>query len=500
MPQKNWMDEIEIDDDPDATQEPQSYESEFAKLLAESEKGPARRLKTGDKITCEIILLGKEFVYVSTGTMKDGSVPAQELRDENNNIPYKVGDKIDLYVTTIKGSEILLSPNPTATNLAEDIVAAFKNKQPIEGKVLEAVKGGVRVLIKGKTAFCPISQIDNHFVEFLDEYIGARFEFVITELNEESRNIVVSRKALLDKQSAVTTQNFLTSHNIGDVVQGVVKKIEKFGAFVEVAPALEGLVHISELSWSRTEDPNTVVKVAEKINVKILKVESVNGKTRISLSIKQAALEPWENMPSEICEGQIVPGKVTNCPKFGAFVEIHPGIEGLIPLSEMSYTKRIMQSDEIVKPGESVLVKIKEINKKDKRISLSLKDAGSDPWALVPTKFPVGSKTKGTIERRESYGLFIKIDDGVTGLLPKNKVLMESDFNFDKAKINDEIIVQVAEIKSDERRISLQIPKLADGEDWRDFEASQAESEKATSTFGDLFGSVLKNALGKKGK
>ena len=485
-------------DESDQDEQTKQESNEFAQMLEESFKTKQKRLSLGDKVKAEIIFIGKDEVFASTGTMNDGVVPRKDLLDEKGELLCKVGDRLDLYVTQVKGSEIKLSPNKTAVNLAEDIQDAFDMELPVEGRITEVCKGGVRVSIFGKSAFCPISQIDNKHIENADEYVGKRFEFKITQLTEGGKNIVVSRRKLLDEQRDLTEGSFLAEHKANDVVPGKIKRIEKYGAFIEVAPGVEGLAHISELSWSRVNDPHEVVSVGQEVSAKILKIENEDNRIRISLSIKQAGAQPWENVPEQIRPGAVVEGRVTRCVKFGAFVELAPGLEGLIPLSEMSYTKRVMRSDELVKEGEKIVVMVKELNPETKRIALSLKDAGADPWALVPQNFPVGKILKGTIERREVYGLFVKLDEGITGLLPKSKAIDHPELSFDHAKIGDQVSVQIGEVRAEERRISLDVPKDPGSDDWKNYSAKNNES--SSGSFGGLFADQLKKALDKKTK
>jgi small subunit ribosomal protein S1 len=480
-------------DDEDSEKEKVQKRSEFAQMLEDSFKSKSKRLSVGDKVRGEVLLVGKEEVFVSTGTMTDGVVSRRDLVDESGKVPYKVGDSLDLFVTQIRGSEIFLSPKPTSKNLADDLEDAFDMMMPIEGRVAEVCKGGFRVAFGAKLAFCPISQMDSKRIDTPEDYVGKKFEFRITQFSERGRNIVVSRRKLLEEERGLTQESFLSEHKAGDVVRGTIRRLEKFGVFVEVAPGVEGLAHISELSWSRVNDPQEVTSVGQEVSVKILKIEKQEDQTRISLSIKQAGEQPWDNMPSQVREGQVVEGKVTRCMKFGAFVELIPGVEGLIPLSEMSYTKRVVRSDELFKEGEKILVKVKEIESGTRRILLSLKDAGADPWALASQKFPVGTILKGVVERREPYGLFVRLEEGVTGLLPKSKAMDRPEFAFDRIKIGEEVTVQIGELRLEERRISLDVPKDPGSDDWKSY------SPQNTGSFGNL-GDQLKKALEKKTK
>lgn len=349
--------------------------NDFAKMFEASFGGTGVKLNVGDKINCEILSIGKDEAFVSTGTLNDGMVLRSDLLDENGQLNYKTGDMIQLFVTHAKGSDIRLSTKPTAKNLADDLEDAFDMMLAVEGRVIETCNGGFRVSIMGKTAFCPISQIDIKRVEKPEDYVGKKFEFKITQLTEKGKNIIVSRRQLLEEEKELSQATFTDANKVGDVVDAIITRLEKFGAFAELAPGIEGLIHISELSWSRVSDPVEVVQPGLPVKVKILDLKEDGGRLKISLSVKQVSSQPWDKLPSFIQVGGIVDGKVTRCMKFGAFVQIAPGIEGLVPLNEMSNEKRILNAEEVLKPGDKIKVLIKEIKLEDQRISLSLKDA-----------------------------------------------------------------------------------------------------------------------------
>ncbi len=355
--------------------EEQSAPTDFEQMLNESYGKKERPLSVGDKINAEVLSVGKEHVIVSTGTRHDGFVPAIHLQDEQKKSKVKSGDFITLYVTYVKGAQIYLSPNPTAQNLAEDIQQAYTQNLAMQGLVDSVNKGGFQVSISGKSTFCPISQMDIKRIEKPEEYVGRRFEFKITQMGEGGRNIVVSRRKVLEENQGTALATFQDQRKVGDIITGKVTKLEPFGAFIEIAPGLEGLAHVSELSWTRVSSPKDVVEVGQVVSAKIIRMETEGRRLKISLTLKQSEGDPWQNLPSQVQTGRVVSGKVTRCMPFGAFVELHAGIEGLIPLSELSATKRASRADEFVKEGEQVSVMIKEINPQSKRISLSLKDA-----------------------------------------------------------------------------------------------------------------------------
>ena len=316
---------------------------DFGSLFNESLKGEGKKLRVGDKIRGKILNLGSEEVFVTTGTRHDGVMSRRELLDADGNCQYKVGDITEVFVTMVKGDQIRLSKNPTDRNMAEDLKGAYENNQPIQGRIVEVCKGGVRVNIKGKIAFCPISQIDSKHVENAEEYVGKSFEFKITEISEGGKNIVVSRRKLLDAEREIGTTSFLSETKDGDIATGRVTRFEPFGAFVELAPGVDGLVHISEIAWSRLESPADVLKLGETVTVKVLKREVLNGRAKISLSIKQATERPVREIEapkdaapkkddpwSKLSAGQVFQGKVNRKEPYGLFVQLEPGITGLL--------------------------------------------------------------------------------------------------------------------------------------------------------------------------
>jgi small subunit ribosomal protein S1 len=371
--------------------------NDFAKLFEDSVGGISKTLSVGDKLRSEVLTVGKEELFVSTGTINDGLVMKMDLADkETGAVTVKVGDFLDLYVTAVKGSQIFLSPKPTAMNLSDDLEDAFDMMLPVEGRVTESVNGGFRVNVLGKTAFCPLSQIDTRRVVDPTVYIGQKLEFMVTQFDRKARNIVVSRRKLLEGQQEANLTAFTDDHKPGDMVKGTVTRMETFGAFVEIASGLDGLVHISQIAWSRLGHPSEALKVGQEVSAKILKIEEgMNGRMNISLSIKEATPTPWENLPATIREGAVLEGRVTRLMKFGAFVEVAAGIEGLVPLSEMSLTKRVTRPEEVVKEGDRIKVRIKEVRADDQKLLLSIKDADEDADFLASAVSAAPSGSRG---------------------------------------------------------------------------------------------------------
>ncbi len=388
----DYMNDFNSGTDEEFEQSVQKSEEDFGSLLSESFKNQSKRLKVGDKIRGKILNLGSEEVFVTTGTRHEGIVQRKEFFDEEGKALFQVGDTVDLFVTLVKGSEIRLSRNPTDRNLAEDLKQAFDQDRPIQGRVVEVCKGGVRVNIKGKLAFCPISQLDSARVESGEEFIGRSLEFKITEFSEGGKNIVVSRRKLLDVERETGMTSFLADTQDGAVVSGKVTRLEIFGAFVELAPGVEGLVHISEIAWSRIGAPSEVLTPGQEVQVKLLKREVLNGRAKISLSIKQVnpreetevkkgERAPKEDLSSKISIGQLFDGKVTRKEVYGVFVQLEPGLNGLLHKSRIGDSKEIQF--EKLRVNDTIRVQVVEVKGAERQISLGLPGvAGEDDWRL----------------------------------------------------------------------------------------------------------------------
>jgi small subunit ribosomal protein S1 len=463
----------------------------FAALLDSYDARLRTNLQVGDKICGKIISIGKDTVFVDTGSKVDGAVDAAELLDGEGNLPFKTGDEIDLYVVAIDEGEIRLSKAISGMGGFNLLMEAYDRAVPVQGKVKETCKGGFYIDVLERRAFCPISQIDIRQVENPEEYIGQTFEFLIIQLEEKGRNIVVSRRKLLEKELEKLRKDFFEQLTIGARMDGQVTKIMPFGAFVSLSPGVEGLIHISELSWSKTQKPEDVIGVGDHVNVKVLGFEqnAESGRGKISLSLKHLTGDPWLEVDHLFKPGDKISGKVTRLMKFGAFVEISPGIEGLVHLSEMSYFKRVIKPEDVLSPGDIVSVAIKEVDPGARRISLSLKDAEKDPWADIETKYEIGTEVNGILEKKEAFGLFILLEPGVTGLMPKSKLAgAAGSGSLGKLKEGDGIAVIVDAIDAASRKITLSPSDLRDETNWKNF--SRTES----ATMGSL-GEKLKSAL-----
>ncbi|MEH0021205.1 MAG: 30S ribosomal protein S1 [Desulfobacter sp.] len=469
-----------------------SQEMSFEELFESFDATVTRELKQGDMVEGQVISIGRTSVYIDTGTKSDGVVEKAELLDENGEFPYAVNDRIKLYVVSTSESEVILSKAISGAGMANMLEEAFRSRTPVEGRVSESIKGGFSVEILGKRAFCPVSQMDVRYVETPEDYVGQTHHFRITKFEENGRNIVVSRRELLNEQIKEQRDAFMKTIAEEDVVQGRVTKLMSYGAFVELAPGVEGMVHISELSWSRVEKTEEVVRVDDVLTVKILKIEKPNSDSpKISLSVKQTSGNPWDNMGTTFKPGDQVSGKVVRLASFGAFVEIAPGVDGLVHISEMSHIRRVIRPEDEVREGEVVQVVIKAIDMDSKRVSLSMKDAAGDPWTGVSTKYIPGSVVEGRLEKKEGFGLFILLEPGITGLMPMSNIRRsDQGAGYESLKPGDTAQVLVQDVDEDNRRITLAPPDQKDPDNWKQFAGKQAS--KSMGTMESLFLEAMK--------
>lgn len=354
--------------------------NDFAAMLEASFQAQGRRLSTGDKFEGEILSIGKDQVFVATGTAIDGVLPTQEILDEKKVLKYRKGDRIEVVVVKATANEIRLRAKGAkgAADL-DSLEDAFDMELPVEGKVTESVKGGWRVQLMNKTAFCPISQMESRPVTDPAIYIGQKYEFLITQFEEKGRNIVVSRRRLLDLQKAEAEGEFMQTAKAGDLLDGTVTRLDRIGAFVEVAPGVEGLVHISEISWARLQHANEVLSEGQPVKVKVLKIEEDGTRLRISLSIKQGGGEsdPWLSLLEKYPRGTVVDGTVAKKESFGLFVQIAGGIQGLLPRSKWRDADDAA-GYENKKKGDAIKVRIDEIRAEERRMTFGVPGQDDD--------------------------------------------------------------------------------------------------------------------------
>jgi small subunit ribosomal protein S1 len=486
------------DDHPISPDDPSGEEPEesFAEMFESYSAGMNEDLQVGDKIQGKIISISDSAVFVDTGTKADGIVEAEELKNDDGELPFAVGDTLELYVVAATESEIRLSKAIAGIGGLNMLKDAYDNKIPVEGKVIQTIKGGLQVEVLKRRAFCPISQIDTQYVEDAGAYVGQTYQFRITRLTEGGRNVVLSRRDLMEAEMQEARKAFMQELAVDRIYPGRVTRVMPYGAFVELVSGVEGMVHVSELSWSRVEKPGDVVAPGDQIDVKVLRIEPADRQMKIALSVKQITGNPWDRAGDDIRVGEKMTGKVIRCAPFGAFVEIMPGIEGLVHISEMSYTRRVVNPEEIVEPGQSVAVMIKDVDLVKRRIGLSIRDAEGDPWLGVEDHFSNGQRVTGTVEKKEKFGIFVSLSPGIVGLLPKSVIKgAAGGAQIEHLKPGAEIEVVIQKIQAADRRISLGLGENeVDSDNWRQYSQQNGKSTgSGLGALGDKLADALRN-------
>lgn len=444
-------------------------EENFADLLAQHE-AQANKLQTGQKVEGTVIAVTNDSVFVDLGIKQDAVMDRSEIVDADGNDTVKEGDKIEAWIVSLSSQGPRLSRAMIGSGLAA-LEEARDARLPVDGRVRGTCKGGYQIDLMGKTAFCPGSQMEFFPGQAAEELTGRQMQFLIIKVENHGRNIVVSRRALIEREKQENLDKLLSSLNIGDTVEGKISRLVPYGAFIELAPSVEGLAHISELSWSHLDSPDEAVSVGDQARVKITGIGTdEKGQTRIGLSLKQAQGDPWADVLDRFAPGDSAQGKVKRLAPFGAFVEIAPGIEGLVHLSEFSWEKRITKAEDFLAVGDEVTVKIRDISPESRRISLSIRDAQGDPWEDIAEKFPIGAVCKGTVESNGPHGLFVNLAPGITGLLPKSIVAASQELG--KLGPGAELDVAVRSLDVDARRMGLATArrdeaKAPQEKDWR---------------------------------
>ena len=416
-----------------------------------------------------VISVDKKEVVVNIGYKSDGIIPASEFR---YNPELKAGDKVEVYVENQedKRGQLVLSHKKARLQKSwENINKALENDEVIQGYIKSRTKGGMIVDVFGIEAFLPGSQIDVHPIRDYDVFVGKTMEFKVVKINQEFRNVVVSHKALIEAELEAQRKEIISHLEKGQILEGTVKNITSYGVFVDLG-GVDGLVHITDLSWGRVSDPHEVVALDQKINVVILDFDE--EKKRIALGLKQLTQHPWDSLDPNLKVGDHVKGKVVVMADYGAFVEIQPGVEGLIHVSEMSWSQHLRSAQEFMKVGDEVEAVILTLDRDERKMSLGIKQLKEDPWESIEVKYPVGSKHTAKVRNFTNFGIFVELEEGVDGLIHisdlswTKKVKHPSEFTSQ----GSEIEVVVLEIDKENRRLSLGHKQL-ESNPWDEYEA-----------------------------
>ncbi|MGN0062434.1 MAG: 30S ribosomal protein S1 [Alloprevotella sp.] len=431
-----------------------------------------------------VISVGKREVVVRIGSKSDGIIPVSEFRYNPELAP---GDIVEVYVENLedkKGQLVLSHKKARASKSWERINAALESKEVIKGFIKCRTKGGMIVDVFGIEAFLPGSQIDVKPIRDYDVFVGKTMEFQVVKINQEYKNVVVSHKALIEAELEAQKQEIISKLEKGQVLEGTVKNITSYGVFIDLG-GVDGLVHITDLSWGRVDDPKKIVELDQKVKVVIIDFDE--EKRRIALGIKQLTPHPWDALDADLKVGDKVHGRVVVMTDYGAFVEIAPGVEGLIHVSEMSWSQHLRSAQDFLKVGDEVDAVILTLDRVERKMSLGIKQLKDDPWKDIEVKYPVGSQHTAKVRNFTNFGVFVELEEGVDGLIHisdlswTKKVKHPNEFT----KIGEPIEVKVLDIDKDNRRLSLGHKQL-EPNPWDQFEGTFAEGTVHQGTITDI--------------
>lgn len=428
-------------------------ESEFNELARMYESTLAK-ISQGEIVRGRIVHIGESYVTVDIGFKSEGQVPISEFPNIND---LKVGDEVEVYLESVEDSDgqlVLSRKRADFMRIWERVTRAFETGEVLRGRCVRRTKGGIVVDLMGIDAFLPGSQIDVRPVRDFDAFIGKEMDFRVVKVNHPSENVVVSHKVLVEEELSGQRKAILERLEKGQILEGHVKAITDFGVFVDLG-GVDGLVHITDLSWGRVNHPSEVVKLDQTVNVVVLDFDQ--DKKRISLGMKQLLPHPWENIELKYPVGTKIQGKVVSLTDYGAFVEIEKGIEGLIHISEMSWTQHVKHPSQMVSMGQIVEAVILSLDKEGKKISLGMKQLEPDPWKSLLEKYPVGSKHIGTVRNLTNFGVFVELEEGVDGLVHISDLSWTKKIRHpgEVVKKGDKMEVVILHIDVEQRRISL---------------------------------------------
>ena len=438
----------------DAYENGESVASASHEELEKAYDNTLNKVNDREVVDGTVIAMNKREVVVNIGYKSDGIIPMSEFR---YNPELKVGDTVEVYIENQedkKGQLVLSHRKARATRSWDRVNAALENEEIIKGYIKCRTKGGMIVDVFGIEAFLPGSQIDVKPIRDYDVFVGKTMEFKVVKINQEFKNVVVSHKALIEAELEQQKKEIIGKLEKGQVLEGTVKNITSYGVFIDLG-GVDGLIHITDLSWGRVSDPKEVVELDQKLNVVILDFD--DEKKRIALGLKQLTPHPWDALDANLKVGDHVKGKVVVMADYGAFIEIAPGVEGLIHVSEMSWSQHLRSAQDFMKVGDEVEAVVLTLDREERKMSLGIKQLKSDPWETIEEKYPIGSKHTAKVRNFTNFGVFVEIEEGVDGLIHisdlswTKKVKHPSEFT----QIGADIDVQVLEIDKENRRLSL---------------------------------------------
>ncbi len=456
---QKWMEEFSDYAGDESAAPLSSGDEDFAELFEASQQ--QQEIKEGEVIDGTVVSISPEWATVDIGYKCEGLVPLQEFKDAQGVAHVNVGDVVAVYLERMEmenGFMLLSKDKAEIIRAWDEISAACEKDQVVEGVVIGKVKGGLSVDI-GVKAFLPGSQIDTKPVKNLDKFLGKKLKFKIIKFNKKRGNIVLSRRAVVSQERELQRAETLANIQEGLIVTGVVKNITEYGAFIDLG-GMDGLLHITDMSWGRIKHPSELFAVGDEIKVKVLKYD--REKERVSLGLKQVTANPWDEAEYKFPVGMTVKGKVVSLKDYGAFVELEDGIEGLIHVSEMSWTERVKHPSKLINVGDEVECKVLEVDSKNKRISLGMKQLQSNPWDELELKHPVGTQVEGEVKSVTDFGVFVDIGLGIDGLVHISDLAWTKKFGHpsEKYKKGDAIRAMVLGIDKANEKFSLGVKQL----------------------------------------
>jgi small subunit ribosomal protein S1 len=435
---------------------PEQYEQMLALY-----EGTLQSIVEGEIVKSRVLRVTDTHVILDVGFKSEGAVARDEFKDPES---LTAGDEIEVFLEKLEdqdGAVVLSKKKADFMRVWEKIRHAYENDQPVTGSLVKKIKGGVVVDLMGVDAFLPGSQIALRRVPNIDELLGQSYEFKIIKLNKRRRNIVVSRRVILEGERAEKREHLMKELSVNQTRKGVVKNITDFGAFIDLG-GVDGLLHITDMSYGRVSHPSEMVQLGQEIEVKVLDIDW--ERERISLGLKQLQAYPWENVAARYPVGARVQGKVVSITNYGAFVELEPGIEGLVHISEMSWTRNVRHPSKVVSIGETIEAVVLKVDPSEEKISLGMKQTEQDPWMMLPMKYPVGTRIAGKVRNLTSFGAFVEIEPGIDGLVHISDMSWTRRVQHpsEVIKKGDTVEVVILNIDADNKRISLGLKQAQD--------------------------------------
>lgn len=439
-------------------------ETDFEAALENYLNSDFGELEEGSIVSGEIVKIGHEYILVDVNFKSEGQISSDEFKDREGNVTVQEGDKVDVFVVRkddMEGTIALSHKRAKRMRVLDELEKMLETEENVVGKIVQRIKGGYTVEIRGIEAFLPGSHVDLRPVPDMDALVNQEYEFRILKINRKRSNVIVSRRVILEEDREHQRQELLETLAEGQVVQGKVKNITEYGVFVDLG-GLDGLLHITDMSWRRIKHPKEMVQIGDDLELKVLNFDRDHQK--VSLGLKQLVPNPWESIGEKYPEGQKFTGKVNNIVDYGAFVELEPGVEGLVHISEMSWTRKLRHPSQMVQVGDEVDVVILSVDAERKRISLGMKQVTPNPWDLVFEKYPEGTVLEAPIKNITDFGIFIGIEDGIDGLIHVSDISWTKKIHHpgEIYQVGDVIQAKVLTVDKENEKFTLGVKQLSE--------------------------------------